>query len=218
MSLFGGKRIMSVELSGTYVAQEENALFQISNLLIDYFIINWSKILFFTFLTMLIVNALCIPLYKIFKKNIPPQEAKPSYIELSFLCFVVGILFCYHVLVDVGKAQTLPIKIIGEDILDPQIDEEEESSLIKKGIVETYIIRCRTEVISFNEWDDLSNDDLYYIRNGIFADCGQWFESGYYDEFSWYNPKYSSVEVWNYIGHCQRKNIDNIGFIEDQRE
>lgn len=228
VSVFGGKDIMSIKLQGTFTDQENNVIFYIVNVLIDYVLNNWSMILLLTFLTMLIVKGLCTPLYKIFKNGIPPQETKPSYIEIGVLCFLIGCLFCYHMLVDVAKAQISAIIIEGEDIPVPQIDEGnvsesqigevEQPFLTDREKIEIFIIRSNTEIIPINELKDLTDDELYYIRNGIFAYSGQWFLSCYYDKYSWYDSKYSSTEVWNHMNSYQMQNIENIGSIEEQRE
>lgn len=220
ISLYGTHGIMSVELKGTYIP-EENLALHIFNILLDSFLNNWSIILFFTFLTMLISNGLCIPLFKIYKKGILPQDARPSYIKIGVLNFLIGCLFCYHILVDVGKAQIPQIEIEREDIPDSHIndveEEMEEPSLTEKEIVEIYIIRCETEVISMEEWNTLSDSELYHIRNGIFAYVGQLFTSEYYDEYLWYHPKYTSDEAKDYLNSCQWDNVENIKFVENQR-
>ena len=73
--------------------------------------------------------------------------------------------------------------------------------------------------ISVKEWGELSNEELYYIRNGIFAYQGCCFNSGYYDVFLWYegNIMLKDFDYRDFNDH-QYKNIMNILYVEGQRE
>lgn len=99
-------------------------------------------------------------------------------------------------------------------------DEEYDAQFVHERVaVDYYVLECVHRVISVNEWMELSNEELYYIRNGIFAYCGCCFNSGYYDIFLWYEgyiaPKDFDFEDLN---DCQYKNIMNIVYVEGQRE
>ena len=110
----------------------------------------------------------------------------------------------------------IKIKIKGSNITDGLDD----STQIKNEIVESYIIRCKQEEISINEFKALSDEMLYYIRNGIFAYCGLYYSSGYYEQFEWYNAVFMSTDQfdWNVFNTYQIRNINNIQRIEDERK
>lgn len=216
------EKILSVEFEGTFTVQETNMTSQIIfNACLDYFLNNWLLCILNLLCIIYFVKVVLIPFNKVFVKKVEVQNAAPFFSSIVFFGFLLGFLFCYHILVDVGKAQIPPIKIVGEDIPDSHIndveEEMEEPSLTEKEIVEIYVIRCETEVISMEEWNTLSDSELSHIRNGIFAYVGQLFTSGYYDEYLWYHPKYTSDEAKDHLNSCQWDNVENIKFVENQR-
>ncbi|MCM1263656.1 MAG: YARHG domain-containing protein [Butyrivibrio sp.] len=68
------------------------------------------------------------------------------------------------------------------------------------------------------ELELLSDEELYYIRNGILAYAGRAFEPGYYDKYSWYSENLSKEDVWSNINQFQLENIENIKSVERQRD
>ena len=100
------------------------------------------------------------------------------------------------------------------------VNEEYDAKYVhERVVVDYYVLECVHRVISVNEWMELSKEELYYIRNGIFAYSGCCFNSGYYDIFLWYegNIALSDFDYKDFNG-CQYKNIMNIVYVEGQRE
>lgn len=157
------------------------------------------------------------------------QRLKPSVLQKIFWysglgCFIIisvtSLMFASNLIKD---NQLHHIDINAED-LDTSKDAliSDQSLQTKnitqpKDIVESYIIRCETEVIQIDEWVNLSNEELYYIRNGIFAYVGYPFDSGYYDKYSWYAPIDSPTAAKERLNSCQWENIEKIKMIEQQR-
>lgn len=90
-------------------------------------------------------------------------------------------------------------------------------------IVERYILRAETEVIPIEDLQCLENEELRYIRNGIYAYCGRKFEGielkEYYNKYDWYMPRYCRNEFdWNFFNIYQQETIYNIRNVEESRE
>lgn len=74
------------------------------------------------------------------------------------------------------------------------------------------------EIIHIDELKSLSNSELKYIRNGIYAYESHYFESGYYDEFEWYFGNIPANKFTNdMLSECQMTNVLNIRAIEKER-
>lgn len=121
-----------------------------------------------------------------------------------------------------------------DDIKDELLDEMAENALNggkqenvnetydaalahQKRVVDYYVVECGQKVFSIKEWKKLSNEELYYIRNGIFAICGYQFKSGYYDMFDWYEGSTEPFR-WEIFNQNQHSNIMNILYVERMRE
>ncbi len=88
--------------------------------------------------------------------------------------------------------------------------------------VEKYIIRSHKETISIRELESLTDGELYYLYNGIYAYCGMYFLekelNEYYETFSWFVPEYDTTEFrWDYLNYYQRETINYIKSIENER-
>ncbi|MCI8790996.1 MAG: YARHG domain-containing protein [Lachnospiraceae bacterium] len=100
------------------------------------------------------------------------------------------------------------------------VDENYDAEHVREKVaVEYYVLESANRDISVKEWGELSNEELYYIRNGIFAYQGCCFNSGYYDVFLWYegNIMLKDFDYRDFNDH-QYKNIMNILYVEGQRE
>lgn len=80
-----------------------------------------------------------------------------------------------------------------------------------------YILRSINEIISINEFNNLTDDQLHNVRNGIYAYAGLYFKSEYYNDFSWYTGDVAIEEIYEKLIYYQVKNISRIVSIEKQR-
>lgn len=69
---------------------------------------------------------------------------------------------------------------------------------------------------------DLNKEQLRFLRNEIFARRGYIFQSQdlneYFLKFNWYEPKYSSNEIINYLSVIDQTNIEQIKQLETKFE
>lgn len=166
-----------------------------------------------------------IPRYRVKKQDKPEEEAKGSGLTTALIVFIFSIPIIFQG-VNLHKnsintsAQNSPNEI--KDPIDISSDEDmkvdDETVLIPwDAMIEEYILCADEEILSIKELSLLSNDELYYIRNGILAYAGRYFESGYYERFSWYSGNLSDEDAWKNINPIQLENIKNILLIEKQR-
>lgn len=219
VSIHGADNLMSkkIEISET---QSNNIVSPYTKIFIEYFIEHFWIIMSFSFLMVLIINGLVVPLYKIYKKDTPKEEAKPSPI-LVVIYSTLCVSFFIGSLISAAYAKEKPeenIEMIIEDIpYESQSNNQEDYLIMEKEVINEYIIRSSKEVIPIEELDLLNNNELYYLRNGIYAYSGMYFEGDYYKYFSWYNGIYSEAETINHINSIQWTNINNIKDIEKLR-
>ena len=161
-----------------------------------------------------------LPNYKVKKKNLPPREAKPSILIPIIQAFILIIYLYVEFREDIEAANTDKEVIFSNNQTIDAIDELQESSLTtEQKLIDEYVKRCRKARISIKELETLSSYQLKYIRNGIFADCGRFYESGYYDVFPWYEGIIMPEDFdWAAFNDCQVDNIEKIRFVEQQRE
>lgn len=189
------------------------------------FIINHFFILIaISFFIALIVNLKIIPKREI-EKGKPPVEAKPSLLRASFLFTgsCTSLIICCMLIIYAMEEPTDDPSIITEPI--PEAEENEESNdgdflvLSEEQLkIENYIKRCCTEIISNEELKELSNSELKYIRNGIYAYEGRYYESGYYDVFTWYERKILPDKFTSdMLNEVEMTNILNIRAVEIER-
>lgn len=88
--------------------------------------------------------------------------------------------------------------------------------------VECYILDSKYREISIEELEELSDDELRFIRNGIYAYCGREFTDDlrkYYEQYEWYNPYISKEDFdWDYFNVFQQRTIENIVGVERHRD
>lgn len=171
-----------------------------------------------------------IPRFRVIVEEVPQQETKPSLMLVVIVAVVFTVLISNSLNTssinanhtsDTNETETT------ENIEDTAIEnesrqvDEEQSAIIRiteDELIEKYIIMSESEVISEDILKDLSDKELYYIRNGIFAYEGLLFESGYYERFSWYEgDTYSEEEIWNRFNKYQSSNVKNIISLEKER-
>ena len=89
-------------------------------------------------------------------------------------------------------------------------------------IIERYIIKSHSEIIPFEELEQLKDSELYYLYNGIYAYNGMFFLeeelNQYFNSFEWYEMKYDTTElVWCDLNYYQRKTLSYINLIREKR-
>ena len=167
-----------------------------------------------------------IPKYQIEKQDKPKEEAKSSCFTSCLIIFVFSVL----IVVQCINLHNNSINIFAQNdsntindfdnISNSENIEDYEEDILSPldKMIEEYVLYSEKEVIPIEELESLSDNELYYIRNGIFAYAGQKFKSGYYDKFSWYTGNVSENDVWLKINPVQLKNIENIHLIEEHRK
>lgn len=168
-----------------------------------------------------------IPRYQIEMQDKPEEEAKSSFLTSALII----ILFSIPIIVQCVNLHKNSIDALAHN--SPNIENYDENIYNEENLknyedntltpldkmIEEYILYSENTIIPIDELETLSDDELYYIRNGIFAYVGKYYKSGYYDKFSWYNGDIvDSDDIWNKINEFQLKNINNIKLIENQRK
>lgn len=100
------------------------------------------------------------------------------------------------------------------------VDMDYDTKYVRERVVvDYYVVESTHKVFSVEEWKECSDEELYHIRNGIFAFCGCRFDSGYYDMFVWYKGNIDLKKFdWKTFNPNQHKNIMNICYTETQRK
>lgn len=103
--------------------------------------------------------------------------------------------------------------------LDIMTREEAFSVTHKFDSVNYYVMRCVDEILPITVWETLSDEELYYIRNGICAYGGRIYKSGYYDDYPWYEGTIAPNDFdCSVLNNNQYLNIKNIQSVEDYRK
>lgn len=167
-----------------------------------------------------------IPRYKIEKQDKPEEEAKSSCFTsaLIIICFSIPIIIqCVNLhnnSIDTLAQDISNIIDYTNNVHDNEYTESYESDALTPldKMIEEYILSSENTIIPISELESLSDEELYYIRNGILAYAGKYYESGYYNKFSWYTGDIiENDDIWNNINEFQLENINNIKLIESQR-
>lgn len=180
-----------------------------------------------------IVNTFFIPKYKEDIQDIPKEEARPSHVLNAILLVAICVNLVYIITSPYSpiaqeppnneKPQVPPIGGIEDDNpnkpyqdsgeINTSPEEQPYDKSVDKWVPITY-----EEVVPIETWRGLSDKELYYIRNGIFAYAHAIFESNYYERFSWYNGTINVKEFeWSYFNPYQKENIENIKAVEAER-
>ena len=221
MSFYTAIRMMSVEFD-SIKEENTNSLWYFLQPYVAFVLEHFMAFLSVSFVIVGIVKLIIIPNYEIHKEDKPPLEAYPTTLtilsQVAISCLAITMcVFCTIFAKESYDDQselTLDIDdVIEETVTFENIFSEEQE------IVNNYIERSSSDIISIEELNNLSDNELYYIRNGIYAYEGYYFNSGYYDEFPWYNGHILPDDFnENMLNHCQIVNIHNIKYIEDQRK
>lgn len=91
------------------------------------------------------------------------------------------------------------------------------------GLVEYMILQGGQRVLEERELKCLTNQELYLIRNGLFAFQGRGFYeselSEYYSQFEWYIPTVEPRDfTWDMLNSYQQTNVVAIKRIEERRK
>ncbi len=198
------------------------------------FIIKYKNIFIILLVTIIILRyMICIiPRYEICIKEKPELEAKPSIMSIAVIILLsTGAMSYSFINLDnttmLSKAKnTQPSENAQMGIKEDQFEDEYIEEIGKSNIlteedkiIDKYIKMAHDEVISKDILRTLSFNELYYIRNGILAYEGLYFESGYYEKFSWYNGYILlEEEIWGELNTFQCINIENIKNLEEGKE
>lgn len=177
-----------------------------------------------------------IPNYEIKNNDRPPNETQyPLKMSkwVGILLLVVSIIYgicktsmgAYDNNKDFNKNPQVSIGgvinnyelIITEDKDSPIEFKELLVFTPEEKMIEDYIKKCSKKIIPIEELEELSSKQLNYIRNGIFAYHGLYFESGYYEKFEWYHADINSSEEfdWRVFNYFEVTNIENIKVVEN---
>lgn len=155
-----------------------------------------------------IVDCLIKVIPEIWKKKEEALKVKLSY--------MLGILIAIFLL---GS-----VKFFGDNMLADGMEQGQEQTQEQEPqrSIEYYIINAEHEIYSYDEINALSSEELYKLRNGIYARRGLHYKGVlgvYYEEFDWYNPQHNSEdEVSKYITYNEWRLIDLVKRIEEDRK
>lgn len=187
---------------------------------------NISNILIILFIMLFLTNNIIIPKFKIEKRDVPPQEASPSVhkniLTLFILSFLIGFKFVGSETSHANNNDnSSEVNIENENTDEGDLISGNEESLFteEQESVNEWVPLCYSNIIPIEIWEMLTDDELYYIRNGIFAYSHYKYESGYYDVFDWYDG-YIESEHFSYdmLNYYQQANIENIRKVESERQ
>lgn len=180
----------------------------------------------------LIINHFIIPKYKEMKQNIPKAETSPSYLLSGVLLIAIIInLACVFIPPQNTNAQESPTtteepkitpidKSGGNNPIEPDSNPSNDIITLTplEQTVDELVPKTYEEVVPIDIWRGLSDKELYYCRNGIFAYAHAIFESDFYKVFSWYSGTVDIKDFdWGVLNPYQVKNIENIKAVEKER-
>lgn len=105
----------------------------------------------------------------------------------------------------------------------PEEPGVKEPDIEETDIIESCILDSRDHELGVDMLRELSDEELYYIRNGIYAYQGRIFNTSglneYYSKYDWYFPCYSEEEFRaEFFNKSQARTISNIVFVENERK
>lgn len=145
------------------------------------------------------------------KDNMESSDGKVLKVitAIAALCTIFGISvasilsFYFDKDDDTNTSQT---------IIDHKFSEEQK-------VVNYYVPLCKNQIIPLERLEECTDEELYYIRNGIYAYEGMIFKKNYYKVFDWYNGRISPKDFKDgYLNYFQNKNIANIIKVEEKRK
>lgn len=163
-------------------------------------IIKNSKLISIILLYIIILRVIIImiPNFKMNKNNISKEEAKSSSFLVGFVVCLFTILVLHELNIGINNIITYAKNNI---VMEKQ--ENQEYGNVKNGeviteeqiIIDNYIRRCSEEIISIKELELLNNNELDCIYNEIYQD---------------------GVSL-NNLNYYQRKNIENIVNVKEEK-
>lgn len=137
------------------------------------------------------------------------QKVEDFFSVATNFCTVTGI----SLIVIIGVAISMFKSCNGDTPVAQNILSEEQE------LVNKYVPICKTEIISIDIWEQYTTKQLFYIRNGIYAYEGRYYESGFYDVFDWYVGDILPVDFQDgSLNYYQNKNIANIQKVEKMKK
>lgn len=147
----------------------------------------------------------------------------PSIREVvCIILLLLSMILCFLTLSSTGiKANENEESEISK--IDGKITINDDDDLIynesKDDIIEKLILESNNTIIPFDILNSLSDNELYYVRNGIYAYSGMYFESNYYNKYPWYSGKIHKNNFQEgMLNQYQQQNISNILEIENSRK
>ena len=174
-----------------------------------------------------IIDTVVIPCIMKHSNEPPPFEALRHFKQLTVTLFLSCVCtFFITIYSDVAASQDAPSgfpKTHSQDstastcapspttILDDSMAKID--SLIKLGSI---------EYLDYELLKSLSTEELYLLKNGLFAFEGRCFVTPelteYFQSFYWYRGEFSESEfLWSYLNIYQQANIIQINNIESER-
>lgn len=91
-----------------------------------------------------------------------------------------------------------------------------------ESLIEYYIHICSKQYVDMEELGTLSDEELYYIRYGLYAIQGRYFHSSvlstYFSQYEWYEPYIAAYEFdYDMLNSYQQTNLSRIVAIELSR-
>ena len=185
------------------------------NLVKDKFFI-FAVCVFFVVLEVILVP-ICLEAWKNNRKKRPKAQRFFRYLMCSFIIFVFIIYKSATLAADFINEKLLEDKANGNKHQNEGTPREDENK--NQSFVEEYIILASTREISKEELSQFSKEDLFWIRNGIYAYCGRSFLeqeiTQYFAKFEWYKPVVKAEDFrWEIFNEAQARTIINIKSIE----
>lgn len=136
----------------------------------------------------------------------------------------IGLMVLYISCEFIVRIMSVPVlPLAKEDIVVTEDEVVSETVLVEEEYskVGNLILRCEYEVVPKEKWSELSAEELYLVRNGIYAYEGRIFIekdlTDFFDQYWWYEPIILPKDFkGEYLNTYQHENIMNILEIEDK--
>ena len=217
------KYIVDIDRIANSSVDKSGVLLILLDPMVDFIISNITIIITIIYLIISVMKICILPNIKAYKEDRPQSEVAPNKLEKVSLIMKDSIFIIFITLSITIQAKT--VETPTNDSSDSKVEIKEDDGDTNKNIlskekqfIDEYINKCCAEVLPKEKLEKLSNSELKYIRNGIYAHEGYYFSSGYFDDFIWYNgnitPENFSDDM---LSDTQMKNVLNIRAIEKER-
>lgn len=193
---------------------------------------NYMYIIIIYCVIVIAINSYLIPLYRHVILNKPKEETKHSVLVNVICVLLIVFSVIYKFVPPEGiNAEDLPIIPVDDKInndskectlefIDESIDKHIDDILTStEQTVNELVPKTHEKIIPIEVWRGLSDDELYYCRNGIFAYEHAIFESNFYEVFPWYSGTVNIKDFeWSVFNKYQIQNIKNIRIVEEERK